>query len=215
MLEESVLRGGSMKEMKRYCIGNRVPGVIIVLVLVALLIGYAVTVGASILSIRWHIVFFFLYMTAYGVAGTRFLSRICSFQNKGKLDMVINDFRNSVYFFDNESVKLGQYCIFFAQTGRIFLYEEISSVRINIVKEVYDRHLITDTYRHDYVQIRVGNKYYDVIHFSNFLNEPKWFKFQEFLRLNAPNIEIETIPATETRVHDLKSRSETSMLDDD
>lgn len=203
-----------MKEMKRYCIGNRVPGVIIVLVLAALLIGYAVTVGASILSIRWHIVFFFLYMTAYGVAGTRFLIRIGSFKNRGILDAVINDFHNSFFFFDNESVKLGQHCIFLGQTGRIFLYEEISSVRIKTVKDIY-KGIRTETLRHDFVQIRVGNKYYDVTQIGNFLNEPKWFEFQEFIRLNAPHIEIEVIPAVETYRHDSTSSGDSSMQDDD
>ncbi len=197
-----------MKEMKKYCIGKNTKFIyyyIIVLSFV-LIVVFFLRSGVNISdiytmaeSIARPILFFIIVTVAasfvmkalVGNSKKRFEKRIAEFQSKGVLNDVLNDFQNALLFFKNDHAKIGKYCIFIKGEGLILLYNDISSVRLNIDKVTYESGGGNDYY---VVQVCAGGKYYNLGQLKTGANDPQLPQFINFIRLKAPHILIENNP---------------------
>ena len=198
-----------MREMKEYCVGKSTKGVVffllILLVIMLFVYVFAVYKNKSILDnlivlmpyMRTVLTCLVIGIIIKFILGTktnlkkRFDKCIKKFKQRGILSYVIDDFKNGVLFFRNGNVKIGQLCLFLKEEGWIFLYEEISSVRMNIVKESYESGGGFDGY---VPQICVDGKYYNLGSLKTDLNDPQWTQFVNYIRLKAPHITIESTP---------------------
>ncbi len=215
-----------MKEMRKYCVGRSRSmslGVLILIISFAAVLfaassqegvntlKYAINYARPVLYlIVISVIVSFIFKVVFGNSKKRFEQRITEFRSRGILDLVIEDFKNAVPFFKKGKVKIGRYCMFLKGDGLIFLYEEISSVRMNIVKVSYEDGTKYDCY---VPQICVGGKYYNLGQLKTDLNDPQWRQFSEFIRLKAPHIIIENTPYVTTQY--ISERDTPSVSDDD
>ena len=202
-----------MEKMRRYCVGSRVFLFISIIIIAAAPVAifelFIKPQGVSASDI-WKLtssivqkypkamlitaVIMLLFIIAYKPRGSIFNKCIKKFKQKGILDIVINDFNNSIILFgkNRNRARIGQYCIFFKNMGDIVLFDEIQTARIEIVKRKHSSgRREPDCF---YAKICVGKTTYTVGQMENNLLDPDWIQLQQIFAANAPHIYIDAIP---------------------
>lgn len=207
-----------MKEIRKYCVGKQSHlGVIILVILFfSLIIVLAVYQGAPLAKIITmlkylikiivpllipFVVIDLIIKYIVGDLNSRFRRSMKKINDRNMLEQVKDDFKNGVLFFKNGNVKIGQYCLFLKEEGWIFFYDEISSVRINIVQVRNQYGNGFDAY---VPQICVGGKYHKLDELKNDLNDLEWRQFAGIIQSQAPHIIFENTPYVTTLHRDDK-----------
>ncbi len=193
-----------MKNVRKYCIPNFVFPIIVsfMLILVGVIFNIAMSsLGdemekalALVMSIATNCVGIpFVSFSFYGTARIRFEKRLKVCKMRISEDMIETDFERSRSFFDGK-VRVGEYCVYGYGTGVFALFDEIRSIRLFRSEDSTADISVTWQLQLNTVSERL------TLYNLKKCSMSEWEAFVSEIETIAPNIEIEKMAFSSTRI---------------
>lgn len=194
----------TMKNIRDYCVPNFILPVIVSLMLILVGVIFNIAMAdlgneieralALVMTIATNCVGIpFVSFSMYGTARIRFEKRLKACTMSISEDMIETDFERSSAFF-KDKIRVGEYCIYGNGTGVFALFDEIRSISIHRGDDTTAGISVTWEVQLNTVSERL------TLYKLKRCSTSEWQAFVEYMETLAPNISIEKMTFSSTKI---------------